>query len=161
MSAAVLQGADTDSAEVARLREAMTATPPKAVTVTLLNYRKDGTPFWNALHIAPVRDAEGVLEYFIGVQLDVTQQQEQEHKVVQQQQAAAAVDEHAAGEWWGSAGRTGSWRAVCMCVHIRPASEVCSCATANKMSLCYRAKQPQPLVSVLMFQGCLYRGFAA
>lgn len=91
-----LQGADTDAAEVARLGEAMTATPPKPVTVTLLNYRKDGTPFWNALHIAPVRDAEGVLEYFIGVQLDVTQQQEQEHKTVQQAAAAAPVDEHAA-----------------------------------------------------------------
>jgi hypothetical protein len=75
----------------------MSASPPKPVTVTLLNYRKDGSPFWNALHIAPVRDAEGVLEYFIGVQLDVTQQQEQEHKTVQQAAAAAPVDEHAAG----------------------------------------------------------------
>jgi PAS domain-containing protein len=88
-----LQGPGTDRAEVARMREAMTASPPKAVTVTLLNYRKDGSPFWNALHVAPVRDAEGVLEYFIGVQLDVTQQQEKEH----QGQQAAAVDEHSAG----------------------------------------------------------------
>jgi hypothetical protein len=81
------------------MREAMTASPPKAVTVTLLNYRKDGSPFWNALHVAPVRDAEGVLEYFIGVQLDVTQQQEKEHEG----QQAAAVDEHSAGGGLGAA----------------------------------------------------------
>jgi hypothetical protein len=84
------QGADTDPAEVARMREAMTSHPPKPVTVTLLNYRKDGTPFWNALHVAPVRDADGVLEYYIGVQLDVSQQQQQAHEV-------AAVAENAAG----------------------------------------------------------------
>jgi hypothetical protein len=79
------------------MREAMTSHPPKPVTVTLLNYRKDGTPFWNALHVAPVRDADGVLEYYIGVQLDVSQQQQQAHEV-------AAVAENAAGrsgEHWG------------------------------------------------------------
>lgn len=76
------------------MREAMTSHPPKAVTVTLLNYRKDGTPFWNALHVAPVRDADGVLEYYIGVQLDVSQQQQQAHEAAT---AAAAVAENTAG----------------------------------------------------------------
>jgi hypothetical protein len=51
---------------------AVSAQPPRPVTVTLLNYKADGTPFWNALHVSPVRDADGVLEYLIGVQLDVT-----------------------------------------------------------------------------------------
>jgi hypothetical protein len=77
------------------MREAMTSHPPKAVTVTLLNYRKDGTPFWNALHVAPVRDADGVLEYYIGVQLDVSQQQQQAHEAAA---AAAAVADNTAGE---------------------------------------------------------------
>lgn len=94
------QGGDTDKSEVARLRAAMSASPPLPVTVTLLNYRKDGTPFWNALHVAPVRDAEGVLEYYIGVQLDVTQQQEQEHKL----QDTPGLEEHSAG--------------VCACVKL-------------------------------------------
>eukprot|EP00775_Hariotina_reticulata_P006688 gene6688-6911_t len=44
-----------------------------SVTVTLLNYTKTGQPFYNALHVAPVRDAEGQLEYLIGIQLDITQ----------------------------------------------------------------------------------------
>jgi hypothetical protein len=67
-----MQGPGTDEAEVAKIREALAADPPRATTVTLLNYKKDGTPFWNALHVSPVRDADGRLEYFIGVQLDVT-----------------------------------------------------------------------------------------
>ena len=40
--------------------------------VTLLNYRKDGTAFWNELSISPVYDATGVLTHFVGIQADVT-----------------------------------------------------------------------------------------
>jgi len=42
------------------------------VTVRLLNYRKDGTPFWNLLTVAPVKLANGQVAKFIGVQVDVT-----------------------------------------------------------------------------------------
>jgi len=65
-----LQGPDTDSQAVAQLREGVRAC--KAVTVCLLNYRKDGSQFWNSVHVAPVRDASGKAVLFIGVQLDVT-----------------------------------------------------------------------------------------
>lgn len=54
-----LQGPQTDQAEVKRLRDAMTADPPKPITVKLLNYRVDGQPFWNNLHVAPIRSACG------------------------------------------------------------------------------------------------------
>ena len=40
--------------------------------VQLLNYRGDGTPFWNHLHIAPIRNHDGGLAHFVGIQLDVT-----------------------------------------------------------------------------------------
>ncbi|MFC1499956.1 SpoIIE family protein phosphatase, partial [Candidatus Zixiibacteriota bacterium] len=40
--------------------------------VELLNYRKDGTPFWNRLSLTPLRDETGVVTHFIGVQSDVT-----------------------------------------------------------------------------------------
>jgi PAS domain S-box-containing protein len=43
-----------------------------AITVQLLNYRKDGSPFWNRLSITPVSDATGAVTHFIGVQSDVT-----------------------------------------------------------------------------------------
>lgn len=68
-----LQGPGTDPEHVAQLRVALTASPPRPATVTLLNYTKQGRPFWNALHVAPVSDADGRLEYLIGVQLDVTE----------------------------------------------------------------------------------------
>nr|AML78096.1 putative LOV domain-containing protein [Lobochlamys segnis]AML79264.1 putative LOV domain-containing protein [Oogamochlamys gigantea] len=67
-----LQGPGTDPGEVAKLRAAITATPPQPVTVSLLNYRFDGRPFVNYLHVAPIRDAAGAVLFFVGVQLDVT-----------------------------------------------------------------------------------------
>src|ERR687894_3088447 len=36
----------------------------------LRNYRKDGSPFWNELHISPIRDAHGQLTNFVGVLSD-------------------------------------------------------------------------------------------
>mmetsp|Transcript_56620 Transcript_56620/g.178963 ORF Transcript_56620/g.178963 Transcript_56620/m.178963 type:complete len:377 (-) Transcript_56620:197-1327(-) len=65
-----MQGEMTDQAEVAKVREAMEAEKP--VTVRLLNYRKCGTPFWNSLHVCPVRNAEGKVAFYCGVQLDVS-----------------------------------------------------------------------------------------
>lgn len=47
----------------------------------LRNYRKDGTPFANDFHIAPVRDAAGALTHFVGVQNDVTQRQRHEEQL--------------------------------------------------------------------------------
>ncbi|WP_369130519.1 SpoIIE family protein phosphatase [Modestobacter roseus] len=66
-----LQGSATDLARVADLRTALRAHEP--VTTTLLNYRKDGTAFWNQLSITPVFDGEGELVSFVGVQTDVTE----------------------------------------------------------------------------------------
>ena len=65
-----LQGEGTCREEVAKITDAISRKKP--VTVRLLNYRKDGTPFWNSLHIAPIRNADGEVEFFIGVQIDVT-----------------------------------------------------------------------------------------
>ena len=52
-----LQGPGTDPAEVQKLRDGLAADRP--TTVRLLNYKHDGTPFWNHLHVSPVRDARG------------------------------------------------------------------------------------------------------
>jgi len=54
-----LQGPQTDKAEVQRMHDAITADPPQPITVRLLNYRIDGQPFWNNLHVAPIRSASG------------------------------------------------------------------------------------------------------
>ncbi|EPS68549.1 pac motif-containing protein, partial [Genlisea aurea] len=42
----------------------------RACTVTILNYRKDGSSFWNSLHISPVRNAAGKVAFFVGVQVE-------------------------------------------------------------------------------------------
>ncbi|GHP07599.1 hypothetical protein PPROV_000634100 [Pycnococcus provasolii] len=63
-----LQGPETDQEEVRRIREAVEG--KKAVSAHLLNFRKDGEPFINSLHIAPVHSASGSTKFFAGVQLD-------------------------------------------------------------------------------------------
>jgi len=47
----------------------------------LLNYRKDGQPFWNELKISPVFSDEGNLLYFVGIQTDITERKQTEQKV--------------------------------------------------------------------------------
>ncbi|MDQ2651646.1 MAG: PAS domain S-box protein, partial [Chloroflexota bacterium] len=66
-----LQGPETDRAVVERLRAEQEANSDSFET--LLNYRKDGSPFWNDLSIAAVRDASGAVTHFIGVISDATE----------------------------------------------------------------------------------------
>jgi PAS domain S-box-containing protein len=65
-----LQGPDTEEESVQALREAIDADEP--TTVELLNYRKDGTEFWNRVSIAPIRDADGTVTHWVGFQEDIT-----------------------------------------------------------------------------------------
>ena len=65
-----LQGPGTDPAAMAEIRSALAESRP--CLVEILNYRKDGTAFWNRLSITPVRDGAGTVTHFIGVQSDVT-----------------------------------------------------------------------------------------
>lgn len=65
-----LQGPETDPAAIDQIREALRAGRP--ATVEILNYRKDGARFWNALHVSPVRNGAGQVTHFLGSQRDVT-----------------------------------------------------------------------------------------
>ena len=65
-----LQGPGTDPARLASLRAALEAREVRVVE--LLNYRKDGSTFWNSLHVGPVYDDAGRLTHFYGSQWDVT-----------------------------------------------------------------------------------------
>ncbi len=58
-------------------------------SVELLNYRADGTAFWNAISIAPLRDAQGRLTHFVGILSDVTRRQQLEEQVRQSQKMEA------------------------------------------------------------------------
>jgi PAS domain S-box-containing protein len=61
-----LQGPDTDSNAIEAIRHALAA--ETRITIDILNYRKDGTKFWNRLRIRPVFDKKGKLTYFVGNQ---------------------------------------------------------------------------------------------
>jgi PAS domain S-box-containing protein len=65
-----LQGPDTDPAQVTRVRDAVANGEDAAVDI--LNYRKDGSAFWNALHLSPVRGQAGEVVYFFASQRDVS-----------------------------------------------------------------------------------------
>ena len=65
-----LRGPNTDPITVAAIR--LSIKSAKEFYGVILNYRKDGTPFWNDLSISPVRDADGRLTHFIAVIRDVT-----------------------------------------------------------------------------------------
>ena len=65
-----LQGPGTNEAAVQQLRDAVARHEP--TTVEILNYRKNGAPFWNALHIAPILNEDGAVTQYYGSQLDVS-----------------------------------------------------------------------------------------
>jgi len=82
-----LQGPRTDAEALAHVREAVRDARP--CDVELLNYRKDGTTFWNHLQLSPVRDDAGRLTHYIGVQSDVTERRKLENQVRQAQKLEA------------------------------------------------------------------------
>lgn len=65
-----LQGNDTAQPELETIRTSLAR--GEGCTVTLRNYRKDGSMFWNELSISPVHNDEGLLTHFIGIQKDET-----------------------------------------------------------------------------------------
>ncbi len=66
-----LQGRGTRPEPVRRLREAIEA--QEYIAVDILNYRKDGSAFWNAVHVSLIYDEHGKLMYYFGSQLDITE----------------------------------------------------------------------------------------
>lgn len=73
---AILQGPGTNPKTVLKMRKALDAGQP--FNGEILNYRKDGQPFWNELSIAPIHDKTGGPTRFIGIQRDVTERKQAE-----------------------------------------------------------------------------------
>ncbi|WP_027174205.1 histidine kinase famiy protein [Methylobacterium sp. 10] len=82
-----LQGPDTDPATVVLLRD--TIRGKRELAIEILNYRKDGSTFWNALYVAPIYDAAGELVYFFASQLDVSRRRDAEEALGQAQKMEA------------------------------------------------------------------------
>lgn len=79
----IAQGPGTDRATLDRIRKKLKAWQP--IREELLNYRKDGTPFWVELNIRPLADETGWFTHWVSVQRDVTARHE----------AMAALAQHA------------------------------------------------------------------
>jgi PAS domain S-box-containing protein len=72
-----LQGPGTDREIVSKLRNAIAE--EREIEVELLNYRKDGSAFWNRLFVSPIHDDDGELVYFFASQKDETARLRAEH----------------------------------------------------------------------------------
>jgi len=74
-----LQGPHSDSNTIGVISQALET--GKQCTVELLNYRKDGTPFWNRLSITPIFDNSGQITNFVGIQSDITELKHSKEKL--------------------------------------------------------------------------------
>lgn len=84
-----LRGPDTENTQTAKLREAIY--DRRATLAELINYRKDGSRFRNAVMVAPLYDDDGKIEYFVGSQIAV-KADEESIATVRQEQSAAIVE---------------------------------------------------------------------
>jgi diguanylate cyclase (GGDEF)-like protein/PAS domain S-box-containing protein len=75
----ILQGPDTDPRAVDVMRQAIVA--GREAYVTLVNYRSDGTPFWNEVTLAAEHDSAGQVVRFLGVQKNVTARIDAERRI--------------------------------------------------------------------------------
>lgn len=110
-----LQGPGTNRDDVKRMRDAINRRVP--IELDLLNYRKDGTTFWNRLLMSPVFN-DGELSFFFASQFDITPERERLGLVAQDRDALEAevsrrVSDLTASEdrlkFTLSAGRLGAW----------------------------------------------------
>ncbi|GAB7550946.1 hypothetical protein NRB_04420 [Novosphingobium sp. 11B] len=73
-----LRGTRTEEEQAAMLRDAVAQVRP--AMVELINYRKDGTAFRNAVMVAPLFDGDGEIEFFLGSQMAIDDTQESRHQ---------------------------------------------------------------------------------
>ncbi len=81
-----LLGPDTDPALLEIKRKARAEKKP--FQLELLNYRKDGSPLWFLLDGQPILDAEGNVEAYIVVQVDITKRKQDEAALLLAREAA-------------------------------------------------------------------------
>ncbi|AZF15656.1 histidine kinase famiy protein [Pseudomonas sp. R3-18-08] len=75
----LLQGPETDKSALRQVQRALEQ--HHEACVELLNYRKDGSTFWNEMFISPLFNERGQLVYFFASQLDVSRRHDAELRV--------------------------------------------------------------------------------
>ncbi|AYC28825.1 EAL domain-containing protein [Paenisporosarcina cavernae] len=85
-----LQGKETKKETILTIQELLK--DEISVHTEILNYRKDGMPFWNELVIQPLRDDFGRLLFYVGLQLDVTHRKQTESLFLVQQEMYEGIE---------------------------------------------------------------------
>ncbi|MDT9180060.1 MAG: PAS domain S-box protein [Limnospira sp. PMC 1291.21] len=88
-----LQGPETHEDAIAMIRQSIKR--KQGCKVTLKNYRKNGSCFWNELAISPVRDHRGKLTHFIGIQTDITERKQSEDALRESEARYRLLADHA------------------------------------------------------------------
>ncbi|BBC23069.1 PAS domain S-box protein [Pseudanabaena sp. ABRG5-3] len=84
-----LQGGDRNQIGILDLHQAIQE--QRECHAVLLNYRKDGSPFWNDLYIAPVFNDHGELTNYIGIQTDITEQVKSTQRLLESEERLRTV----------------------------------------------------------------------
>jgi PAS domain S-box-containing protein len=85
----LLQGPDTDPATVKLMREHLAA--GEGFRTEIVNYTRTGKPYWIAVEVQPVRDAEGTLRYFMAIESDISERKEAEKALVAAKEEAERI----------------------------------------------------------------------
>lgn len=91
-----LQGERTECSNIETIRRGINEREP--VKTELLNYKKDGTPFWNELSISPVWNESGEISHFIGILSDVTHRKSLELELQRDLSLARNIQRHLLSE---------------------------------------------------------------
>lgn len=87
----LLHGPLTQAATKERMKSAIKESRP--VTDEVINYRKDGKPYWVRVSITPVFNEWGNLEKFIAIQDEISARKEAEHELIRAKEAAEAASQ--------------------------------------------------------------------
>lgn len=90
----LLFGSDRRQVEIAVMERAIRQR--QAIQLTLRNYRKDGSMFWNEIGLAPVAGDDGMIRHYIGIMTDVTARRRSEEMLLEMQQRLRSILDTAA-----------------------------------------------------------------
>ena len=94
----MLQGAETAAATVVFMRDKLAR--GEGFQTELLNYRSDGRPYWSSLEVQPIRDEQGRLVNYMGIQTDITRRRELEYSLrASEERFSLALNATGEGVW--------------------------------------------------------------
>ncbi|RMG70282.1 MAG: PAS domain S-box protein, partial [Bacteroidetes bacterium] len=94
----VLQGPGTDPATRAYINQRLRNREPASCEI--LNYRKDGRPFWSRIEVTPMLNEQGEVTQFLGIQSDVTESVRHREEISRQRIQLQAVLESTSDLIW-------------------------------------------------------------